>query len=1679
MTTLRGDVDQPNWWSSLKHGGLLIAPSKLMECFPYGTFPLRRDKTEALRRSVTLARAGGSDATSRLLDTVFDEVLGLSPDGWKKGNAVDASWGHKMANGRSVKPRRIWMAPNGWTFPVFVTEDSQRLGIGRGRREISLVVEWLRRTGRLIALITNGVQWRLIHAGSDYEAWCEWDVEFWFESGNPAPQLDALRILLGSDSLTAAEPDELPALVQAILASRQGQAELSTLLGERVRQAVELTIRESAGTLRDLDNDAETRRAIYVAATRVVMRCVVVLFAEARDLLPRDNPIYHGSYGIQGLREQLDRQAGGRGHERLRDRCSAWPRMLSLFRLVYEGSDHEALPVLRYGGGLFVPGDRNSKDLILKALGAFEDTRNTPADATVHRILELLCRSKVKVRQGRGSIWVEAPVDFSDLSSEYIGILYEGLLDYELRRTEADESILFVNVGDQPALPLSRLEQMDDKTLSSLVEKFKKSRKLDGEDAEENDDEEEPLEDEESEEEPEVPIEVIPDQDVDDGDEARLCRERAHAWAIRAVMAGKLVAKPRGRLTAESQARYEQAVEAAAHALVTRIVLPGDWFLVRWGGTRKGAGTFYTRPQLAVPTTRRTLQPLAYDPLRKEIDQRSGLEIIREWAPKLPEEILSLKVCDPAMGSGSFLVAALRFLTQALYESLYHHGRIEAHGESALCRLADGKDTNSLLEETLPVSPDDPDFEERLKARLKRYVVERCLYGVDLDPLAVELGQMALWIETMDRELPFEFLDHKLKCGNSLVGCWFDRFLDYPVLAWNREGGDKEHRNGTHFERAAWTNAIKSKREAVKSDMARLLGQPELFAENKAAQFALETREKALKDVEYVHSLSIGDEDTRSQAYKDLFHGSQAIMRLRRDLDTWCAIWFWPSDKLADAPMPLSQFKPVSETNLIVEDIARVHRFFHWELEFPDVFRSNGSGFDAVVGNPPWETQKPNSKEFFSNHDPLYRSYGKQEAIGKQRELFTETSEIEKEWLEYSSRFKALSNWTKNAARPFGDPEEVGENFSFTRSSTRNLASHATWQERRKNRKGYADPAHPFRHQGSADINTYKMFLEISHALVSTSGRIGMIVPSAVYTDKGSTELRELFLKHCRWEWLFGFENRDAIFDIHRSFKFCPIIVQKGGETKAIRTAFMRRSLHDWEVGDKFAIAYPREQVELFSPAFKAILELQSQRDLEAIERLYSNSILLGDEGPDSWGIKYRTEFHMTNDSKLFPPRLQWESQGLRPDAYGRWLQWSRSVQEAPIAGEVGWVPLLGAGWVPESDVVEVALPVYEGRMVGQFDFSQKGWVSGKGRTAVWREIPWQAKALEPQFLMSADDYAGAKDKDGLPKARRGIKVGYMDVASATNSRTMIATLVADMPCGNKVPVLSTRIPARVPVLCAVLNSFVYDYCLRQRLGGLTINYFILAETPVPRLTGDGETIADLVSTLTLRLGATHCSFSLVLDQLPRVARAWADRRWWALTPHERTRLRCILDAVVAELFGLDYDDLSWILRDCDRPINVLRDNAFSRRLDPKGFWRVDKEKDPALRHTVLSLMAFHSLKEMGLRAFVEQNDGEGWFLPEKLCLTDYGFGHDEQAREHQPVASRLGPRFLPWQLELSSEESWEECERHAENLRRLLGEPEKRTPSSTEGTASNLFGGPVATDLFGNALPVRKGKIG
>ena len=554
-----------------------------------------------------------------------------------------------------------------------------------------------------------------------------------------------------------------------------------------------------------------------------------------------------------------------------------------------------------------------------------------------------------------------APVDFSDLRTEYIGIVYEGLLDYELRRAAADDPIVFLNVGRQPALPLSRLDELTAAERKKLLKTFKKDAASDVET--ESDEERRSRRRSRRARRPRTTMlgEAEDALDAERRGVGRRGRDRGRPPLGARGRRRRRPGSPAARRDRPTRRSFERRIDDEARKLVAGVIPPGRLYLVASGGLRKGSGSFYTRPALAVPLVQRTLEPLCYE--------REGDELV----PRLPEEILALKVCEPAMGSGSFLVGALRYLVDALVASFEHHGRIQRRSErETIVTLPFGVGaTGEENEEIFDLPPEDERFLERLRPRLARHVVERCLYGVDRNPMAVELARLALWVETLDRELPFEYLDHKLKVGNSLVGCWLHLVDDYPLRALDREGGD-----GPKGERTKWLkarlaageagDARRDPRAGRRDDALRrtrapgggrrrpgaraLRATPRPPAGAPRGRLPRAARERGVPAAEGAHGPLV----------RALVLAPGRRRRCRRR-----------------APGPSSTTKPLQTLDRVVAE----QRFFHWEIEFPDVFGPERAGFDAVLGNPPWETVQLEPAEFFSRVDPLYRTYGKTEAL--------------------------------------------------------------------------------------------------------------------------------------------------------------------------------------------------------------------------------------------------------------------------------------------------------------------------------------------------------------------------------------------------------------------------------------------------------------------------------------------------------------------------------------------------------------------------------------------------------------------------------------------------------------------------------------------------------------------------
>ena len=443
------------------------------------------------------------------------------------------------------------------------------------------------------------------------------------------------------------------------------------------------------------------------------MRLVFLFSAEERGLLLLGDPLYDQNYAVSTLSELLRERADQHGEEVLERRHDAWCRLLATFRAVHAGVEHEAMRLPPYGGSLFDP-DRYPFLEGRSVDGSWQSTVAKPLvinNRVVLHLLEALQMLRVKVPGG--GLPEARRLSFSSLDIEQIGHVYEGLLDHTAKR--ADEPMLGLagSKAKEPEVPLHTLEQdLARKGTAVLVEYLRKETGR-------------------SEKALTRLIEASPETDEHalliacEQDETISQRVKPFASLLRRDSFGQLV-----------------------------VIRTGSIYVTA-GSDRRSTGTHYTPRSLTEPIVKYTLEPLVY------VGPAEGLPPA-EWMLKSPKEILALKVCDMAMGSGAFLVEACRYLADRLVEA-WENAEREHPGSFVV--TPDGElSIGSLTERLIPA-----DSAERV-AIARRYVADRCLYGVDINPMAVEMAKLSLWLITLQRDRPFSFLDHAFKCGDSLLG---------------------------------------------------------------------------------------------------------------------------------------------------------------------------------------------------------------------------------------------------------------------------------------------------------------------------------------------------------------------------------------------------------------------------------------------------------------------------------------------------------------------------------------------------------------------------------------------------------------------------------------------------------------------------------------------------------------------------------------------------------------------------------------------------------------------------------------------------------------------------------------------------------------------------------------------
>ncbi|MBV6512035.1 MAG: hypothetical protein FMNOHCHN_01525 [Ignavibacteriaceae bacterium] len=586
-------------------------------------------------------------------------------------------------------------------------------------------------------------------------------------------------------------------------------------------------------------------------------------------------------------------------------------------------------------------------------------------------------------------------------------------------------------------------------------------------------------------------------------------------------------------------------------------------FTFHEGTERKTTGSYYTRPELVNELIKSALIPVIEERLKEHGRSR------KEQA----QALLRLKVCDAAAGSGHMILAAARTIA-------WYLARVESGEENP---------APSVYRTCL------------------REVIQHCIYAVDLNPDAVELCKLALWLEGHNSGKPLSFLDHKIRNGNSLVGV-----TDLTVL---KKGiPDEAYKPVTGDDKQ-----VCSELKKINSSL-RNKGQLSLDK----GQWFLDFEKKIPVDTA---SITKGYLDLESQRQDDLEGVKQAKKKfesLRSDpawfkewraCNIWTAAFFFTYTKDTRNAAPTTERLEDYLANTgsaygpmigAADSLSLEHKFFHWPLEFPDVFEQGG--FDVMLGNPPWERIKLQQQEFFSMRDA---------AIAKAPNA--------------AARKKMIQDMQKRNPELFNEYEKAlhfaDAAGKFLRDSGRYVLT------------------------AVGDINTYSVFAELTSALINPRGRTAIIVPTGIATDDSNKKFFSAFVTENRLVSLFDFENKEAIFPaVHRSYKFC-LLTLSGLLNKhnlAMFGFFLTRVEH---LQDKMRVFnLSKEDFLRLNPNTKTCPVFRTRVDAELTTKIYKQvPVLVNEEkGENPWQISFMRMFDMSNDSHLFRTREQLEAEGFK-----------------------------------------------------------------------------------------------------------------------------------------------------------------------------------------------------------------------------------------------------------------------------------------------------------------------------------------------------------------------------------------------------------------------------------------------
>jgi hypothetical protein len=857
-----------DWLNLLDVSGPFLAVPVLREVFPQGLEELDSARAKRLRSAYEEWRdAVDGDAADRdkvhaaWIDEVLRTALEADDQLLKAGKSVPASVVELPEHDTSIVPELVFVDPthDGVVLaPIHVFPPDTDISASMKFGGLSCPAGdrmslHLRALSKPFGIVTNGERWMLVHAPTGQVA----TFASWYARiwGQEPATLRAFASLLGVRRFFAPVQDRLPALFERSL---KHQDEVTDALGDQVRRAIEVLVqtldRADQDRNRELLRDVKPQE-LYEAGLTVMMRLVFLLAAEERGLLLLGEPRYDSFYAASTLRMQLRVE----NDEILERRSAAWSRLLAAFRAVYGGIDHPTLRLPAMGGSLFDPDRFPFLEGRLKGT-SWRQHRAKPLPIDDRTVLLLL--EAIQSFEGR-------TLSYRALDVEQIGHVYEGLLERTVARV--DDVTIELEAGAQAKDARVALGELE-------------SARLEGKAAVMN-----------------LLVE----------------RTRRSKSAIENALAAEVVPHQRARLLSacRGDVKLSDRLEPYVRLLRTDpwgypLVHPKGAFVVVLGAERRESGTHYTPKSLTERIVEETLTPIVYDGPAKGAPRA-------EWKLKSPEQLLDLKVCDPAMGSGAFLVQACRFLSARLVEAWAI--------EEVAGRVVDL--TGQVHEPSTSVECMPPGVEVRAE-NARRIVAERCLYGVDLNPLAVELAKLSLWLVTLSKGRPFGFLDHNLRRGDSLLG--ISRLEQLTALSLK----PSDTRQG------------------------RLFGKAIEKAVAEAVELLRKLQEIPIRDIRDVEAIATLDADARkkleaAELLADAFIGV-VFAAEGADVESRVAVLAADADRvLRKEPQAVAALLRRTLADLS-KDSARgeARRLLHWPLAFPRVFQ-RGSGFDAIIGNPP------------------------------------------------------------------------------------------------------------------------------------------------------------------------------------------------------------------------------------------------------------------------------------------------------------------------------------------------------------------------------------------------------------------------------------------------------------------------------------------------------------------------------------------------------------------------------------------------------------------------------------------------------------------------------------------------------------------------------------------------------